>query len=317
MPSNRHQISGDRVQDEEKTLTSTTRLLSQACWRCKRASLNFLSLITWAFAEWRCDNASLFAAAIAYYGLFSLSPILILLVAVLGQILGQSAVEEAILAEVRSIVGPWGAEVAQEVISQAINPAHSYRATVISFGILLVGATGLFLQTKRALNMVWSVSAPKDRRFLLEARSYIVSFVLVIVLGVMLFITALITAVIIPFSSYLDSFLYLRLWFLQLASFIISFAFVTALFAVVYKVLSGVDLSWREVLLGSAIAAALFSAGNAVIEIYVTMSGIGSVYGAAASLVVFMLWVYYSAQIFFFGAEFIKVHKTREALKVG
>jgi membrane protein len=289
----------------------TTLFFPQICRQCATGALNFFGLIRQAFAEWRRDNASLLAAAIAYYGLFSLSPILIILVAILGLIIGQSAVEKAILAEVGSLIGPGGVTVVKDVIAQAINPAHSFRATALSVIVLLIGATGLFLQTKRALNMVWSVSSPKEMGFFSAAKSYLVSFVLVITLGIMLFITALITAVLIPASSYLDAAISMQLWPLQAASFLISFAFVTALFAVVYKVLSGVDLSWREVLLGSALAAALFSAGNVVIELYVGISGIGSIYGAAASLVVFLIWVYYCAQIFFFGAEFIKVYKRK------
>jgi membrane protein len=140
-------------------------------------------------------------------------------------------------------------------------------------------------------------------------RSYLRSFLLIPLVAFLLLASAIVTAILLPFSTYIEDLLPLHLELLRLATFLTSFLFVTLLFAVTYKTLSEVRLSWSDVLPGSALAAIFFAIGNYVIEVYVSISDIGSAYGAAGSVVVFLFWIYYSAQIFLFGAEFIKVNK--------
>jgi membrane protein len=174
--------------------------------------------------------------------------------------------------------------------------------------LLLLGAGGLFVQTKRAFRIIWK--SHNDMASLAgTVLSYLRSFLLIILVAFMLLATSIFTALLLPVGRLIEEILPIHLELLRQITFLVSFSFVTLLFAVVYKTLAEVKLKWREVLPGSGLAAFLFAIGNFCIEAYVGFVNIGSAYGAAGSLVVFLFWIYYSAQIFLFGAEFIKVQK--------
>jgi membrane protein len=288
---------------------SYARALNSLRLRFNALAHSTFELLERAFEEWRKDNASLMAAALAYYCLFSFSPLLITLVALFGFLLGQGKVEEAVVSGMSNLVGPEGSIFIQDMIENAIDPAHTFKATALSMIILLVGSTRLFIQTKKALNMIWGVKPSGNDWALSEIRSYLASFALIAVLGFVLLISSLANALIMPASHYLEEALPVQFSVLQLTGFGISFLFIAALSAISYKTLSGVYLSFSEILPGAVITAILFSIGNLAIELYVGISGMGSVYGAAGSLIVFLFWVFYSAQIFLFGAELIKVRR--------
>lgn len=187
-------------------------------------------------------------------------------------------------------------------------------ATAAASVFLFFGATGLFLQTKRGLNIIWGVK-PQQGTILNIIRSYFLSFVQLLVAGLIILLSTALTAVLSSAGRYFRGIIHVNFGMLHAINFSVFFVMIFLLFALTYKTLSGVCLLWRDIMYGSAFTALLFVVGNIVIEIYVSALDLGSVYGAASSLVVVLLWVYYSSQIFFFGAEFIKVYaRTRGSL---
>ena len=261
-----------------------------------------------AVTEWLKDDASLLAAALAYYGLFSFVPLLILSLIFINSLFSYGFLDSQVVATSQDLVGQQMPEVAGELIDQAGDRAASFSFTLMSLGLLLFGAAGLFVQTKRALGIIWKI--PDNAVPLLDTViSYLRSYLLVALVAFMLLVTSLFSALIMPAAKQIEEFMPIHLGLLRLLTFVVSFLFVTFLFAATYKTLIAVKLLWREVLPGAALAALLLAAGNFCIEAYVGLVNIGSAYGAAGSLVVFLVWIYYSAQIFLFGAELIKVQK--------
>ena len=261
-----------------------------------------------AFKEWNKDNASLLAAALAYYGLFSLVPLLVIVIIILNALFGYGLLGGSV-SQAQDLVGRQMPGHVGDMLDRAGGQAASYRFTLLSFLVLVLDAAGLFVQTKRAFRIIWSREGVEEPLVLGTVKSYIRSFLLIPLVAFLLLASAVVTAILLPFSRYIEDFLPVHLELLRLVTFLTSFLFVSLLFAVTYKALSEVRLSWRDVLPGSAVTAILFSMGNYVIEVYVSISDIGSAYGAAGSVMVLLFWIYYSAQIFLFGAEFIKVNK--------
>ena len=261
-----------------------------------------------AISEWFKDDASLLAAALAYYGLFSFVPLLILSLIFINSLFSYGFLDSQVVATSQDLVGQQMPEVAGELIDQAGDRAASFSFTLMSLGLLLFGAAGLFVQTKRAFGIIWKIS-DNAVPLLDTVISYLRSYLLVALVAFMLLVTSLFSALLMPAAKQIEEFMPIHLGLLRLLTFVVSFLFVTFLFAATYKTLIAVKLRWREVLPGSALAALLLAAGNFCIEAYVGLVNIGSAYGAAGSLVVFLVWIYYSAQIFLFGAELIKVQK--------
>ncbi len=269
-----------------------------------------LGLFRQAFSEWNKDNASLIAAAIAYYAAFSLAPLMIILMVISGLLVGPAGQTGRLQ---RSVSGFLGAEIAaslEGIIRTVGSSPPSYFATALAALFLFLGATGLFLQTRKGLQIIWGLKPAAGGAILNTLRSYLLSFVQLVLAGLIVLLSAALTAVItstgrslrvIPFHFTL----------LHMANFLVFFIAVCILFASTYKTLSDARLLWSDVLYGSAFTAALFSAGNIIIGTYLGAANIGSVYGAASSIFVVIFWVYYSAQIFFFGAELIKVYSKR------
>lgn len=263
-----------------------------------------------ALSEWRKDDASLLAAALAYYGLFSFVPLVILVLILINSLFSYGLLDGQVVATSQDLVGwqmPSGAE---ELIDQASDQAASFRFTVLSLGLLLFGAAGLFVNTKRAFGIIWKVP-DNSIPFMDTVISYLRSYLLIALVAFLLLVTSVFTALILPSAKLVEEHLPIHLGLLQQITVLVSFMFVTMFFAAIYKTLAMVKLSWKEVLPGSAFAALLFAAGNFCIEIYVRLVNVGSAYGAAGSLVVFLFWIYYSAQIFLLGAEIIKVQKRK------
>ncbi len=264
-----------------------------------------------AFSQWLKDDASLLAAALAYYGLFSFVPLFIIILVLISSLFQPGSLGVQVVAQSQDLVGQQLPKVAGEMISQAGDLAASFPITLLSVGLLLLAAAGLFVQTKRAFRIIWKMpeaKVPVQDMIL----SYLRSFLLIALVAILLLAMAIFTALLLPLGRQIEDLLPVHLGLLRLITFLISLVFVTILFAVVYKALIEVELEWREVLAGSALAALLFAAGNFIIEIYVGIVDLGSAYGAAGSLMVFLFWIYYSAQIFLFGAEVIRAQKKRE-----
>jgi membrane protein len=269
---------------------------------------NIFYILSEAIKEWLKDDASLLAAALAYYGLFSFVPLLILSLIFINSLFSHGFLDSQVVATSQDLVGQQMPEVASELIDQASDQAASYSFTLLSVGLLLFGAAGLFVHTRRAFRLIWKIP-DKVVPLMYTVLSYLRSYLLIALVAFLLLVTSIFTALLLPAGKQIEESLPIHLGLLRLLTFLVSFSFVTLLFAATFKTLIEVKLQWREVLPGSALAALLFAAGNFCIEAYVSIVNLGSAYGAAGSLVIFLFWIYYSAQIFLFGAEVIKVQK--------
>lgn len=275
---------------------------------CYLQMKDFFPLLKEAFSEWQKDDASLLAAALAYYGLFAFVPLLILTLIFANLLIQRGFLGGDVVRQAQDLAIQEMPKVAGELIRWAGDQAASFRFTLLSVLLLIIGAGGLFVQTKKAFHIIWRL--PDEKSPLVKTiLSYLRSILLIGLVAFLLLITSIFSAILIPLGRVVEESLPVHLELLHLITFLASIFFVTLLFAVVYKTLAEIKLKWQEVLPGSALAAVLFAFGNYCIEAYVGFVNIGSAYGAAGSLVVFLFWIYYSAQIFLFGAEFIKVEK--------
>jgi membrane protein len=280
----------------------------------------FRDIFQGAFVEWSRDHSTLLAASLAYYGLFSLAPLMIIILISINFLFQQSEQGRTMAQQVQDLVGQQAPPVVGEIIDQFGNQAASFNLTLLSFLFLLLGAAGLFVQTKTAFRIIWPLQMKTKKDPMLASRlrsylmTYVLSFLLITFVGILLLASSIVTAFLLPFGRMIEDWLPIHFGLLRLVTLSISLVLVTVLFAVIYKTLFDVQLGWREVLPGSAIAAIFLAIGNYLIEIFVSIVDIDSVYGAAGSLLIFLIWIYYSAQIFLFGAEFIKVLKRKKEI---
>jgi membrane protein len=268
-------------------------------------------LLQETFQEWQEDKASQLAAALAYYTIFSITPLLIIAIAIAGSIFGRDAARGEIVGQIQGLVGKQGAEVIEVGLNNASQPELSNIASLISISLLLLGASGVFAQLQDALNSIWNVK-PKPGTGLWDLiRKRLLSFGMVLAIGFLLLVSLIISAALSGLSNYRINVLPGFDLFWQILNFVISFGFITLLFALMYKYLPDVKITWRDVSIGATITALLFTIGKYILGLYLGAGSFGSAYGAAGSLVIFLVWVYYSAQILLFGAEFTQVYARR------
>lgn len=266
--------------------------------------------------KWVGEGSFEHAAALAFATLFSMAPILIILIALGTTFFGQEAVEGRLFEQIHHFIGTEGAAAIQGILRKATVEKQS-TATALSLFLTFFGASRAFAQMKSSLNQIWSVQpepAVNDLVYFLKTR--LLSIAMVVAIGFLLLVLMLLSAALSYFGESWSLFLSLPSWSLSLFNLIFSTALITLLFAMTYKILPDIRIRWRDVLLGAGITAVLFTAGKALIAYYLAESGIGSIYGAAGSLVVLMLWIYYSALIFFFGAALIRVYTQKWRIRV-
>lgn len=277
----------------------------------KATAVAIFDLLKASYQGWSRDNASLYAAALTYYTFLSLAPVLVIIVAVAGLVYGDAAVRGDIVNEIQLAVGAEAALVIQELIVNASTSGSSVWATVLSTVLLLVGASGLFSQLQRTLNMIWGLHPAPETGLLNIIRKRALAFAMLLVAGLLMLLsiatTTLITTVGDRLAIWLPGFGQL----LPQINIIASLIILTLLFALLFKVLPDAHITWKDVLLGAAVTTVLFMLGRFLINLYLSRSSTTSAYGAAGSFVLILLWVYYSAQIFFFGAEFTKVYANK------
>lgn len=261
------------------------------------------ALFAEGFTGWREHKASKMAAALAYYTVFSLAPILVISVAVAGLVFGQQAAEGRIVGQISGLVGQQSAEALQAMIAAARAPSSSILATVLGLATLLFGATGVFGELQDSLNTVWGVKPKPGRGLLRMLETRFVSFTMVLGTGFLLLVALVVSAGIAALGSWVGGLLPFPELVMQLLNTAVSLAVVTLLFAMMFRVLPDVDIGWRDVWVGALFTAVLFTLGKLAIGLYLGKSSLGTSYGAAGALVVILVWVYYSAQILFFGAE--------------
>lgn len=267
------------------------------------------NLIKKSVVAWVDDYAPSMGAALAYYTLFSIAPLLIIVIAVAGLVFGQEAARGEIVAQLQGLIGQEGAIAVQGLLKNVNQPAQSIFATVVSIITLLIGATTVFGELQSDLDRIWRVPASKKESSLWSLlRDRLLSFGFVLGLVFLLLISLVVSAVFAAFGKWSEG--YFEGWetFFQMLNFSISFAITTLLFAMIYKFMPRAKIAWRDVWIGAAVTAFLFEIGKFLIGIYLGTTSVASVFGAAGSLVVLLVWVYFSAQIFLLGAEFTWVY---------
>ncbi|MBE9205870.1 YihY/virulence factor BrkB family protein [Nostoc sp. LEGE 06077] len=263
------------------------------------------------FQEWSEDKASRLAAALAYYTIFSIAPLLIIVIAIAGAVFGEEAARGEIVRQIQGLVGRDGAEFIEIAIRNASQPKTGAIASIISILLLLLGATGLFTELQDALNTIWEVQPKPGRAMKNVVRQRALSFAMILGIGFLLLVTLVISTALTAIVGYFSNLLpgVDIIW--RIMNFLLSFTISTLLFGLIFKVLPDVKITWNDVLIGAVITSLLFSLGRYLLGQYLGNSSFGSTYGAAGSLVVILAWVYYAAQILFFGAEFTQVYARR------
>jgi membrane protein len=266
-----------------------------------------------AVNEWLEHRASSKGAALAFYTLFSLAPVLVLVIAIAGLFYGAEAAQGQLLHELRGLMGEQSAKTIQAVLASARNKDSGTLATVIASVLLVIGATSVFAELKDSLDEIWDVPPPKGASWWDLVRTRLLSFGLILVLAFLLMVSLVINAALNVVQDYFSGMWQTATVLLSWLAAVISFLVIAVLFAVIYKLLPRIKLSWHDVTIGALGTAALFTLGKFVIGLYIGNSGVTSGFGAAGSLIALLLWVYYSAQIFFLGAEFARQY----ALQLG
>jgi membrane protein len=259
-----------------------------------------------SLTSWIDHRAASKGAALAFYTLFSMAPILVLTIAMAGYVFGAKAAQGEIVAQLEELVGPNGALAVQALLAGAQNPASGLLATLIASVLLLLGATSVFAELKGSLDELWGVSRAGRSAFGVLLRTRLLSFGLVLVLAFLLLVSLVISAGLAVAERYAHGMLGDSTVALETITSLVSFAVIACMFAIIYKTLPDAPLSWRDVWFGAVFTAGMFSLGKYVIGLYLGNSGVASSFGAAGSLIALLLWVYYSAQIFFLGAEFTR-----------
>jgi membrane protein len=273
-----------------------------------RAMKKYLPLFKQTFREFGEDKAPRLGAALAYYTIFSIAPLLMISIAIAGMVLGDEAAQGGITDELGKVMGPQSAQAIEEMIQNANKPKAGAVATIVGILTLLFGASGVFNQLKDALNTIWNIEPKKASGVWGFIRSRFLSMAMVMVVAFLLLVSLVIDAAITGMSGYLERVVPGGATVLQIVQLIVSFAIITVLFAMIFRYLPDKKIPWRDLWLGSAITSLLFVLGKFALGLYLGKAAPGSSFGAAGSLVVLLVWVYWSAQILFLGAEFTQVY---------
>lgn len=274
------------------------------------------SIIQETISEWTDDRASRLAAAISYYTIFSLAPLLVIGVAIAGFVFGEAAAQDQIVGSLEGVIGPDAAATVQDLVANASQTGSGAIATVIGVVTLLLAASGLFAALQSALNTVWDVEPAAGGGILRTVKKRGLAFLMVLGIGLLLLLSLAANAVLAMLRGTFQDVLPVPGPIWQVVSLALSLVILTVAFAAVYKVLPDVNLEWRYLWIGAAITAVLFVIGQFLVSLYLGFSSPASTYGAAGSLFVILLWIYYSAQVFFFGAEFTQVYARKQGAHI-
>ena len=277
----------------------------------------YLGLFKQTFREFGEDKAPRLGAALAYYTIFSIAPLLLIAVSIAGLVFGQEAAMGQISAQLKSVFGPDTAKALEEMIEKAAKPKEGTAAAIIGVAMLLFGAAGVFGQLKDALNTIWDIEGKKAGGIISIIRQRFFSILMVMGVGFLLLVTLVFDATIAAAGKYMGGRLPGGEGLLQVLQLVISFGLVSLVFALIFRYVPDIRVPWRDVWRGAVLTAILFVLGKFGLGMYIGKAAVGSTYGAAGSLVVLLIWVYWSAQILFFGAEFTQVYaRSREADRV-
>ena len=269
---------------------------------------SLISLLKETYREWDNHQATRFGASVAFYSLLSFAPLLVIIAAVMALVVNAHQANTAMIGQARDLIGDRGADTVKSLLASAQKPKTGAFAGIVAFLTLLFGASGVFTELHDALNAMWDVKPPTTSGWLRVVKDRLLSFGMVLSIGFLLLVSLFLSAALAFVGKFFGQMIPIPAFALEGVNFIISFSVVTALFGLMFKFLPSTRISWRDVGIGAVGTALLFTIGKFLLGLYLGKASVGSAYGAAGSLVAVIVWVYYSAQIFFFGAEFTHVY---------
>ena len=268
----------------------------------------YWNLLKRTCSQWLEDKAPRLGAALAFYSVLSIGPLLLITISIAGAVFGEEAARGELMAQIKQLVGTQGAEGVQLVLANSRQPDANILASIIGMATLLLSASGVFGELQDALNTIWHVKAPEGKGIVLFFKARFLSFSMVLGIGFLLMVSLVITAVLTGLSGYITSRLPLLTPFLFIFDFLITLSVISILFALIFRILPDTDVEWSDVWIGAIVTGLLFTFGKFLIGLYLGHSAIASTYGAAGSVVILIIWVYYSAQILYFGAELTRAY---------
>ncbi|HEX3801093.1 MAG TPA: YihY/virulence factor BrkB family protein [Verrucomicrobiae bacterium] len=285
----------------------------------KRTNLfrDIIGLCKETFSAWVGINTPRLGASLAYYTVFAIAPLFLIVLRVAGIWFGQEAAQHELFGQVQQLLGKAGATAIESMVTSASNQASAGRwATLIAIVTLGVGVTGVFVELQDALNTVWQVKRASGHGVRQFIKDRLLSFGVVIGIGFLLLVSLVLSAGLAGVGKYVQGLMPSEHFFWSTVNFVVSLGVITVLFSMIFKVLPDVKMAWRDVWVGGFITAVLFNLGKFVLGLYLGRSSVTSAYGAAGSLVIILMWVYYSAQILFFGAQFTRVYANKYGSKM-
>jgi len=272
---------------------------------------NIWLLLKDSAVAWDDDNIGQHGAALSFFTIFSVSPLLILVILLSSLEFGKEAASGHLVSQIRGLIGIEGAQFVQSLITNAYKSQSNALAAFFSAVMLLLGASGVFIQLRDSLNIIWRVQLKPTGTIHAFLRVRLLSFALILGIGFLLLVSLIINAVLAAMSDYLRNLLAAFGGLVGVFDFTISFAGITVIFALMFKFVPSAHLKWTDVWIGAAVTSLLFTIGKLIIGMYLGSGAMGSTFGAASSLVIFMMWVFYSSQIVLYGAEFTRLYAVR------
>ena len=267
-----------------------------------------LGLVKETFQDWTQDKASRLGAALAYYAIFSIGPMLVVVIAIAGFVFGDAAAGGQISGTLGGVLGSDNAKFVEALVKSASHPAAGTIASIIGTGTLLLGAMGIFGQLKDALNTIWEVEPVPGGGLMAALTKNFLSFGMLLGVGFLLLVSLVVNALLSTLGPFLSNALPGGALLWNAVNYVITLAIISLMFALIFKFVPDIRVGWKDVLIGGFVTALLFLLGQIALGIYLSLGNVGSAFGAAASLVVVLVWIYYSAQILFLGAEFAQVY---------
>jgi membrane protein len=267
-----------------------------------------ISLSKETYKTWSDHKANRLGASVAFYTLLSLAPLLILTAAVIALVFSKDTVHRDLVDQARQMMGTRGADIVNSLLSNAQRPSSGILASVVAFLTLLFGASGVFIELRDALNTIWDAKPQSSTGWKGMLKERLFSFGMVLSIGFLLLVSLLLSAALAFIGTFFGQLVPIPPAVLEAVNFLVSFGVITVLFALMFKFVPAVSIPWRDAFIGATGTALLFTIGKFLLGLYLGKASVGSAYGAAGSLVAVIVWVYYSAQIFFFGAEFTRVY---------
>lgn len=278
---------------------------------------DFFTILKTAATDFIDDQGMKLSAALSYYTIFSLAPMLLVMITVLSVFFGRDAIQGQVFGQISGLVGADAATQLQDILKNAELSNKSGVAAAIGIGTLLIGATGVFAEIQSSINYIWSIEARPEKGWLKYLKTRLISFSLILALGFLLIVTLGVNALVDLLSSQLEKyFSEASIIFFYILNVAIALAIITILFAVIFKILPDGKLRWKECFVGAGFTAVLFGAGKFLISFYIGQSDLGATYGASASIIILLSWVYYSSIILYFGAEFTKVYANSDGTHI-